>query len=304
MSEAKHDISEKKINNVVVKPFVTADAGKPPRHFDLFGMVEYPNIGIMSKKGSGKTSVLGTILTKSIGWGTEVTAFVPTGYQDDAWAKIRNYVQEKPRENCNKFTLYTEIVDPDTKENHLKALLEEARRASKPPEDEEEEEEDQEQQVELPSTHLFPDCNDSDQDGKEDEDDEKSMLEKVEKKIQRSKKMWPSRIIVFDDLSTDLRNPSVATLLKYNRHLHAMIIISSHQLTDMTPAAISNLDFVLLFQNVEESYLLRLKKRVGLRCNDETFMKFYNHATKEKYHFLYINTRDQTFRKDFNTALS
>lgn len=296
--DVKLSITIQKINDVKVKPFVALQEKKPPRHFDLFGMNPYPNIGIMASKGSGKTSVLGTILTKSIGWGTEVIAFVPTGYQDSAWQEIRDYMANLPSKLYNKFTLYTEIVDDETGENHLQRFLDEQKRISSELDDDSQDDEKKDAPA-VPANFIVPLEAESD-----DEKDEAELREEIERKIQRSKYTFPRYILIFDDLSDDLRNRYVEKLLKTNRHLKAMIIISSHQLTDMRPASTTNLDFVLVFGGIEERYLEALRKRIALRIPFNVFSELYRTITAERFNFLWISTRDQKFRKNFNESIA
>ena len=68
----------------------------------------------------------------------------------------------------------------------------------------------------------------------------------------------------------------------------------------MRPEAIQQLDYVLLFKGHPEAKLLKLWTDCDLSVTFDFFKKLYQHATKDKYNFLYVSTRDEVFKKNFN----
>lgn len=88
--------------------------------------------------------------------------------------------------------------------------------------------------------------------------------------------------------------------MKMNRHLNAFCCLSSQYLLDILPEQIKQLDYVLIFRGEPEIKLMKLHKDIDLAIEFETFMKLYHDATKEKYNFLYIDVRNEKFRKNFN----
>src|SRR4051812_31180254 len=90
----------------------------------------------------------------------------------------------------------------------------------------------------------------------EEEDEQEAMpiINSIFKKKKNKKKkpkpqkhVAPDIIFVLDDLSTELRYKSVATLLKSNRHYRCKVILSSQYLHDLEPQSIAQLDYMLLF---------------------------------------------------------
>lgn len=114
----------------------------------------------------------------------------------------------------------------------------------------------------------------------------------------------PDVIFVFDDLGSDLRHPSINQLLKTNRHEKAKVILSSQYITDLQPQAIKQLDFCLLFKSFSEEKLRKMHELLDLGINFDHFTQMYKFATEIPYSFLYIDVRNEKFRKNFNTALS
>lgn len=55
------------------------------------------------------------------------------------------------------------------------------------------------------------------------------------KKSKKSKYLAPEYMIIFDDLSSELKSRSLLSLLKFNRHFKAKLIISSQWLHDLLP---------------------------------------------------------------------
>lgn len=136
--------------------------------------------------------------------------------------------------------------------------------------------------------------------GKEESDEEEEI--KV-KKVRKKKKLTPDYIIIMDDLSSELRNKAVASLLKKNRHLKSRVIISSQWLNDLEPASIRNLDYVLLFKGMSIEKLETLYKQLDLSIEFDKFRDLYNYATNEIYNFLYIDVVKEKFRKNFNMEI-
>lgn len=116
----------------------------------------------------------------------------------------------------------------------------------------------------------------------------------------KKKVSYPLAIIVFDDFKRYLRNKSVAYLLSRNRHLRAMVIISSQYYIDVEVSSRENLNYLILFANQSED---KLQQIYDLYINKITFDQFkdiYYMVTDKPYHFLYINTDYFEMRDCFN----
>src|SRR3954464_2715806 len=71
----------------------------------------------------------------------------------------------------------------------------------------------------------------------------------------KSKHQAPEYIIVFDDLSSELKSPSLLSLLKWNRHYKSKLIISSQWLHDLLPESRKQLDLFLIFKGFPKEKL-------------------------------------------------
>ncbi|EGG24921.1 1-aminocyclopropane-1-carboxylate synthase [Cavenderia fasciculata] len=91
----------------------------------------------------------------------------------------------------------------------------------------------------------------------------------VAEKSSSKKEVAPDYLIIFDDLSNELKDPSITKLMKIQRHFSTKIIISTQSWTDSSS---------------------HIRKEI------------YSFSTKEKYHFLYT-IRNGDYRKDFNLQL-
>ena len=126
---------------------------------------------------------------------------------------------------------------------------------------------------------------------------------KPDKKPYVPKKSVPKYILVFDDLSSDLRHSSIIKNLKSNRHRNIMNIISSQYFLDLNTGVMSNLDYLIIFKGQDEDKLEKIHKRLDLGISLDTFKKYYDYAVEEPYNFLYIDIRNDEYRRNFNEKL-
>jgi hypothetical protein len=132
------------------------------------------------------------------------------------------------------------------------------------------------------------------------ESDSEPDEEEVKKK---SKYRYPDYIIVYDDLSTELKSKSIASLLKKNRHTSIMNILSSQWVHDLEPAELKQIDIWIVFRGQPKKKLQKIYDDAQISIEFDEFYKLYKIATKEKYNFFYINTQDQEFRYNFDKKL-
>src|SRR5690606_19545696 len=109
----------------------------------------------------------------------------------------------------------------------------------------------------------------------------------------------PKIIFVLDDLGSQLKANSVDDLLKTNRHYHSKVLISSQYPHDLSIQGRRQLDYCLLFGGMTIEKLQILYNDFDLNIDFDLFHKLYQHATEKKYQFLYIDIRDNTFRRGF-----
>ena len=123
-------------------------------------------------------------------------------------------------------------------------------------------------------------------------------------KKRKPKKIAPEYIFIFDDISTDLKSPDVSKLVKQNRHYKSKVIISSQYPLDIQPQSRRQIDYWLLFAGHDKEKLEKIYHDADLNIDFDLFLKIYHEATEIKYHFLYIDTNNSEFRKDFNFKFS
>lgn len=220
----------------------------------------YGNIFLLAKKKSGKSSVIYKIINDCSERNTKVMAFCSTVHKDNVWLQIANL--------CQKKGIYFE-AHTSIKEDGVD-ILDEFLKCETAPEEEKEE---------KCSNLLF--------------DDEKPR----EKKPKKLACEW---LIVLDDLSSELKYPSVDALLKKNRHLKAKVIVSSQYICDLRPEARKQLDYVLVFKSLPKEKLETLYKDTDISLDFNKFENVYKIATKEPFSFLYIDVRNDKFRQNFN----
>ena len=261
----------KKINDHAVKP-IAVPIVEPDKikGYDLIPKL-YCAIFVCAKKESGKTNTIFKILKECTGKKTHLIIVSSTVFNDHNWIEIVKHFEKKKikvtvntsLEDANVPSIVTELEENARKE------IEEAKNAEK--------------KVEAPpKIKLFHD------------DDEKP-------KERKEKKIAPEYIFVFDDMSTELRNKSIAALIKKHRHFKTKVICSSQYVNDLAKDARKNIDIFLLFGGHSVDKLQEIYDNCDLQIPFELFLSLYANATKDKYSFLYVDRNCGVFRKNFNT---
>ena len=261
-------IKEEKLNNISVKPLVVANTDTSKiKGADLFPSLYY-NLFICSKKRSGKTSLINTILQKCTDKKTIFFIFCPTVGIDTTWKMIVEYLENRG----NTVNTYTEIMDG--KVNILNEIVNEL---STPIEETKDDDEERPKGVRFDNPKK--------------------------KKEYKPKKISPEICFIFDDCSDLLRNPAIATLLKKNRHLHCNVIISSQNLHDLVPASIKQLDYFICFKSFSREKMDIVHKGLDLSIEPDMLWEYYQHCVAKPYSFLYIDVRQDKYRCNFNKEI-
>ena len=269
-------ISIRKINNVNVSlpPEIKKDT-RPVKGGDMFPEV-FGNIFIASSKKSGKTTVIYNILKKCIGKDTTVIFFVSTLFKDPTYLSMMKMLDANGINYIPHTSLKEDGVD------HLAELVDALKHKCK----EEYYQQGEEKQVKNKKCVLMEN---------EEEDDKK------EKK--KSKYLAPDYLLIFDDLSEDLKSPSLTTLLKKNRHYGMKIIVPSQYWNDILLESRNQCDYVLIFKNIAKEKIAEIRKNVSMPLENEEFYKIYKFATSTPYSFLYYDKANDTYRKNFNIEI-
>ncbi len=296
-------ISKKKINNVVVPPAKIEGAGdtRKPRGEKLFNSA-FPNIFMSAKKRSGKTSTIFYIIQKIISKKTKLIIFCSTVHKDPIYKALLAWCDKKGIE----YEIHTSLRDDDGTDllqdlvNRLQNETDEVTTEGKgiiqiqpqPPIDPREYLKQRgagiAQQLLDFNTSIIPPYI---QEGGEIK----------EKKERKSKYLERKYIVVMDDLSDELKSPSLTALYKKNRHFKMCTITSTQYYRDLAISARKNIDYYLLWKGLDDVRLESIFKDANLTIDFEVFRELYKDATSKPYHFLYVDTVNDTFRDSFDT---
>jgi len=267
-----------RINSKTVKicPRLKPVDERPIKGADMFPEI-YCNVFLCARKKSGKSTVVYNIIKNCASPETTVIVFASTVNKDDTYYTIRKYCEAKGI----PFVGYASLKDEGA--NKIEALI---RALEHQAEMEMEESED-----EKPKKKKQP-CVLLDTDSDE------------EPRKRRAKYRVPEYILVFDDLSNELRDPYMRKLLKENRHYKAKVIISSQHPNDLLPEQLRQIDYWLVFKGMPEEKLEKIYSDADIAIPYELFRKIYKKATSKPYSFLYIDAKEDTFRVNFNTKVN
>ena len=276
-------IKTRKINDITVNPPRHKLLGKLKpeqiKGYDLFPEI-YSNIYIVAKKKSGKTTIIYTSLKKIVGKDTKkVLFFVSTIRKDPAYLAMKETLKKKKIEyECYEdLNELKDVVDSIDKETNVEDS------------DEEEEEKDEEFEKVHIGMGLYMLRR-------------KVTHEQEEDKLP-TRKISPEYVFIFDDVSGQLKNKTLVSLMKKNRHFKSKIIISSQYLNDLLPEQRKQLDYMLVLKGQPDKKLEEIHKWIDTRLSFEEFKKIYEYATSRKFSFLYIDIGNDSFRVNFNEEI-
>ncbi len=291
--------SEKKVKLKVVKTEADFDTDKVLGR-NLFPE-PYSNIYIAGRKKSGKTQVLYNILERCANKSTKVMLFSATVNKDATYKEIIKMLDRKKIDHLE----YEHFISEEG-EDLLAGFIAQAKEDAAA----------EEEEVVLPTSRKYVAIEDAriifgnelprKEIEKKKAEDIKKEQEAAEKRAAKKKKgkgkklLAPEYILCFDDLGDDLRKKAVSQLLIKNRHFKCKVIILSQWISYLAPAAIRQLDYVMLFGGFAGEKLEDLHTKLDLSDTFEEFEAKYKEATREKYHFLYIDITNNEYRNDFN----
>lgn len=270
-----------KINNEKVTPVKYIDESqidkRPLKGEALFTEI-YANIFIVAKKKSGKTTVINKIVKGCTTTDTTVLVFSATAQKDIEHLNIKKYCKDKGI----PYQAYTSMDEDGV--NILDTLILKLQQDAEDEQASDDEEEDS-HPPKKDTLILFESS---------DEEDDKDLPKK-----RKNKYKSPEYLIIFDDLSNELKSKILTKFLKMNRHWRAKVIVSTQYPNDLLPESIKQMDYALIFKGEHDEKLLKLHKDLDLAIKFDVFKKIYLHATQDKYHFLYVDVRNEMYRRDF-----
>lgn len=228
---------------------------------------------------------------------TVLVIFCSTCYKDKNWIQIRKYFEKKGMD----IRVYTSIYEDG--EDQLSNLIEDLKTEARDKEEKKEESESEREEVgkcddilsRLAIMHLYA----SGQDTRPEEDEDK----KGKKKEKKSKYLAPEYMIIFDDLSSELKSKSLLSLLKFNRHFKSKLIISSQWLHDLLPESRKQIDLFMIFKGFPEDKIFLIYKDCDSSIPFETFNQIYKKSTKKPHSFMYVFTPSDEFRCNFDKKI-
>lgn len=244
----------------------------------------YPNIFLLGRKKSGKTSTIFHILKNKVGKKTHVTIISGSVYNDANWKSIRAFLDQ----NGISYDAYESVTIKEGSQriNVLDNLVEELNMKAEEREEEElKKDEKQEGSGTRDTKDIYLDAMIGGSDKK--------------KKEKKEKYLTPEQIIILDDLSTELRNQSVASLIKKNRHYKALVLISSQYLKDLTPATRQNIDVWIIFRGQEMKLLKTVHEDASVPFSFDQFVGMYKKAMEHDRSFFYVNSTYDDYRIRF-----
>lgn len=294
---------QRKVKLHVVKTEADYDMGK------VLGRQMFPelysNIYIAGRKKSGKTQLLYNILKSCANKSTKVMLFSATVNKDATYKEIQKMLDAKGIDHCE----FEHFINEDD-EDLLQAFIQQAK---------EDAEEAGDQEPEMPASVqarkyvpleearvLFGNevpkakLEAFEREEQKKKEEEEAKIAKKRMKGKGKKLIAPEYILCFDDLGEDLRKKAISQLLIKNRHYKCKTITLSQWITYLPPTAIRQLDYVILFGGFNGDKLEDLHKKLDLSDQFEEFERRYKKATEKKYHFLYIDIADSSYRNDFN----
>lgn len=287
-----------RVNNQVVRPIRFEDQDKKIKGGDVCSEV-YANIGLIAKKNSGKTLSLFHLLKECIGKGTkEIIIFCTTLYKDRAWIHIRKWLDEKEI----PYQGFTSIYQDG--ENQIEKLI---NRLNEEAEEREAQEEEQQAGAGEERQTTSQTCDMILEELKRHNDLLGQFLEhKIgggdidrPKKKRKDKYLCPEYFIIMDDIGNQLKNPALTTLLNWNRHYKAKVIVSTQYLNHLLPDSRKMMDLFLIFKGQPLKKLQEIYADADISIPFELFVTLYRKATKKKFSFLWIDTREEEFRRNF-----
>lgn len=330
----------KKINNEVVVPMKSKlrKDERPVKGNKLFQEC-YANIGIIARKKSGKTVTVQKIIKDCAGKSTKILCFSSTVDKDKAmidlkaWCKKHSItfqpftsIKDGKIDILDKFV--QKLMDEAEERVHNDAEESESDEEVPPPmrggmatqgrgkatgpsykklslfddegEDDDTDYESEESEEEDPSDKLFS----------RKQIEQAKAEHKINQKlfsrhnntslIQKEKEISPEYIIIFDDISHELKSPSLISLLKMNRHFRCKIIISTQYVHDLKPEQLKQMDYLLLFKGLDPEKLEKIRRDADLSLNFGVLDKIYHNATEQPYSFLYVDRLTESYRKCFD----
>jgi len=242
--------------------------------------VRYFVMGILGKRRSGKSTLIYSLLKYFASTKTIVIFFCPTFWKDGTYEAIRRYLDSK---NI-VYTDFQEVAQNGV--NNVDILMKQFE------EKEEEQDEDQGKVIEDARAKKAG-C---------------KFKEEIDKPGRNKKVIPPEYIIIFDDISNEIRDKSVVKLCKNSRHYRSKILLSTQSITDLHPHQFAQLDYLAVFKDFNNEQVKQIYDRIQPNLSYEEFQLLYKAITSEKVgrdhnSFMLVDRANQKYRQDLNCTI-
>jgi len=312
MSDAPKMYDESKLNKIKVDPVKTGknvDLGriKGQELFPFQNWIAY----ICSKKKSGKTSLISTIIDRTTNKNTTVWIFCGTCAVDQTWLAIIKNLEDKGYQ----VNIFDAIFEGSGKKvvNNLGAVLRglntnasatktSATKSSAPAVAAPEALETDRYGLPAVKMNIFGSAAPLvPLRGVQLPRGTTAIETKPPKAPAAPRIKVASNLFIFDDISTQLKNPQVASLLKTHRHSNSNVIVSSQYIHDLQPQSILQIDALIAFKSFSQEKMEYLHKMLDVSLPFEDFWSAYQQAVSSGgYDFFYFNARNEEVRRNFD----
>lgn len=107
-------------------------------------------------------------------------------------------------------------------------------------------------------------------------------------------------LIIIDDLIEKLKSKTLSNLCSRYRHYKISLILTSQYYKSFSPIIRSNAGYWVLYKSHVEKERNKIDDDFNMYPG---FIRYYDEAVKEKYHFLYCNQERRVLYKDFTYKL-
>src|SRR5579883_1680521 len=262
-----------KISDREVKPirFLTEPDQRPIAGFDTIPDL-YATVVMIGHRKVGKSFCMFDLVKECIGPDTETYVFARQHNNDDGWKAFKEWMREKN----HPFVAYSSTLQAIPGKSRPKNLLGEL----------------------MDAWIAEADAKEAEQDAEEDVKEEAE--DKEEPKERKTKYRYPERIIILDDISSELKKEPVATLFKEGRHLRTRVFVCTQNIKDIRPETRHNTTHLLLFKGENLQKVNQVHDIFDIAAEREDFRRMYHDASKEDHGFLYCDINNNEYRRKFN----
>lgn len=120
---------------------------------------------------------------------------------------------------------------------------------------------------------------------------------------------FPQSLLIVDDsigsalFSPSRRNPFVNFYIR-SRHQGCSVILSTQHWSGLNRSLRGNATFFVIFKMNDKKQLYDIFLEITSFMDFDTFLRVFHEATKDKYHFLFVDIEKGEFRRDFNTPIA